>query len=73
MLSIQAAGLNNYKGANTTYSFKINLVNYLGTQGRIYVNFTSDWNLYNPNCTINSGITPLPDGSMIFMKKINKI
>lgn len=66
-MSVVAYGGNNYKGSNTTYSFKINIINNLQSTGRIYVNFTSDWNLYSKNCTINSGIVPKPNGTNIYI------
>ena len=54
-LLISYESLDNFKWAQENYIFKINLINPVYSTGRIFLNFTQDWFLSNPNCTIISG------------------
>ncbi|KAL4456555.1 hypothetical protein ABPG74_000662 [Tetrahymena malaccensis] len=44
-----------FKYSNSTYSFFINLVNPVYAGDKLYINFTSEWFLFNPNCTVING------------------
>ncbi|KAL4456526.1 hypothetical protein ABPG74_000633 [Tetrahymena malaccensis] len=55
LLNITYQGNDNFKLSNTTYAFFINLVNPVDSSGKLYINFTKDWYLFSPNCTVISG------------------
>ncbi|KAL4505422.1 hypothetical protein ABPG72_002484 [Tetrahymena utriculariae] len=44
-----------FKYSNSTYSFFINLVNPVYAGDKLYINLTSEWFLFNPNCTVING------------------
>ena len=48
-----------FKSSYATYKFKIFLANRVDSNGALFLNFTSDWNLNSSNCSIREGGTPL--------------
>ncbi len=55
---------NAFKLSNTTYYFIINLVNAV-EDGHLYLNFTTDWQIFEKNCTVISGVIKKSDGTDI--------
>ena len=53
-----------FKQANTTYLYYINLFNELNSDTVLYINYTSAWNLWKPNCTIIQGVTEFPNSKL---------
>lgn len=50
-----------FKLGTLDYGFQINLVNKVDSNGRLYLNFTSDWTMIDETCEIISGVNMLPD------------
>lgn len=44
-----------FRESNSTYYFNVNLVNPVSYGDKMYLNFTSEWTLFEPNCTIIDG------------------
>lgn len=59
-----------FKYSNTSYTFFINLVNRVENYGKLYINFTNDWNFYYDNCTILGGVNAKSDGSEVSCRYI---
>jgi len=59
ILTVTLERPNDYKLANITYKFSINTANSISNNSRIYINFTNEWNLYDPKCSVLRGITPV--------------
>ena len=45
-LSLSIEKKNDFREANLTYDFKINVQNQIDSDTVMYINFTSDWNLW---------------------------
>jgi hypothetical protein len=59
-LTATLTGKDAYYNSNTTYTMKINVNTIVNSQAKLYVNFTSSWNLFSTNCTIVLGIPGSP-------------
>ncbi|KAL4505423.1 hypothetical protein ABPG72_002485 [Tetrahymena utriculariae] len=58
-----------FKWSTTNYYFFVNLINPVYLGDRLYFNFTSDWNIFQPNCTIINGFTA-PFGQKVRCQRI---
>jgi len=55
-----------FKSAYATYKFTILLANRVDSNGALFLNFTSDWNLYSSNCKIRAGGIRLQESNTVF-------
>ena len=46
-------------------------MNRVDNKGRLYLNFTNDWNTYSPNCSVVAGFTQIADNSPIICRLID--
>ncbi|EAR88803.2 hypothetical protein TTHERM_00262990 (macronuclear) [Tetrahymena thermophila SB210] len=58
-----------FKWSTTNYYFFVNLINPVYLGDRLYFNFTSDWNIFQPNCTIINGFIA-PFGQKVRCQRI---
>ncbi|EGR31412.1 hypothetical protein IMG5_110280 [Ichthyophthirius multifiliis] len=55
IMKISYISSDSFKWSKSLYSFFINLVNPVGSNDRLYLNFTNEWKLNAKNCTIVNG------------------